>query len=425
MQSSAVPTSIPDIQNNARNQVLQQQVQRAVGAPLIEGNSVTYLHDADFFRALTMDVRNSKDFIDGVTFVWGKGKVSSDLTRELADAGRRGVKVSWLIDGIGGAKRDNSDTKRVKSGGGDFRVYRPLAKSRSVMPYKSAPALFPPSHSANYRTHRKIIVMNTVDGPVAYVYGHGFSFKWTDGEGGGPPRKDFAVRITGPAVKEIHKGFLSEWDVARGDTQRPDLHCPPTGNVAMQVVNSTGRGGPKNSGHKATGWPATEAGLTTGLMTINAQKELLFASPYFSPPTELIDYMTQAARNGVSVKMILNGERVDKRFAQLAGEVNFQRLLESGVQIGLYDKGMFHSKMAVVDRRAVRIGSSNWNMRSMQMDNENDVILYDQKTVDEAAKTFDDYWSECRKLTPENWAQRSTSQKLAETVMDMSVGHML
>ena len=120
----------------------------------------------------------------------------------------------------------------------------------------------------------------------------------------------------------------------------------------------------------------------------------------------MIDALIAAVERGVHVTLLVPGEHHDKRFIQIAGEEAYQELLDAGVDIRTYEVSMMHAKVMTVDGRIATVGSTNFNRRSMQHDEEANVVLVDEAVVGVLDRHFDDDLTNSIELDPSRWADR-------------------
>jgi cardiolipin synthase len=117
--------------------------------------------------------------------------------------------------------------------------------------------------------------------------------------------------------------------------------------------------------------------------------------------------------------MLLPGEHADKRFVQLAGESVYADLLDAGVEIRTYDISMMHAKVITVDGVIATVGSANMNRRSLQFDEETNVVIFDPDVVGVLDRHLDDDHQHSTVLDPSDWAERGALQRAGEKVVDI------
>jgi cardiolipin synthase len=147
-----------------------------------------------------------------------------------------------------------------------------------------------------------------------------------------------------------------------------------------------------------------------------AQRRIRIASAYFNPDDQLLDAFCRAAERGVEVQLMFPGEHADKRFVRLGGEADYGVLLERGVDLRTYERTMLHAKVVTVDGALASIGSANLNRRSMEHDDECNLLVFDPEIVAELDRHFDDDLRHTVDLDPQRWAERGLFQRLGESI---------
>lgn len=366
------------------------------GVPTTDGNEVTVLRNGDeIFPAMISAIDDAEHSVDIVTFVYWTGDIAIRVAERLAAAARRGCRVRVLLDAVGARKMDTSLVDQMDAAGCDVRWFRPIGDG-SV----------PDIGEVNHRTHRKVLVC---DGVTGFTGGVGIADEWTgDAEHPGAWR-DTHLRVRGPAVAGLAAAFIDNWAEAAADEfdaqheQPVDLTASPGSTSCMVVPGSSGPGS-----------TAIDR-LIVALIQL-ARQRLRLQTAYFNPTEAVIGALIDAVDRGVEVQVMVPGEHADKRFVQLNGEGSYQRLLDAGVDLRTYERTMLHAKVVSVDGQLAAIGSANLNRRSLDLDEECDLVMFDDDVVSVIDRHFDDDLQHCVELDPERWAQRTLLQRLGERV---------
>jgi cardiolipin synthase len=258
----------------------------------------------------------------------------------------------------------------------------------------------------NHRTHRKVLV---VDESVAFTGGVGISDLWTGDARNEHEWRDTHFKVEGPAVDGLRAAFLDNWaetDNAIFDTEHdrfPDQ--PQPGESVIQCVR----------GQSATGG-SDLAGVFRTLLQL-AQRQLRVTTAYFVPDDELTKQLCEASTRGVRVQILLPGPHADKRFVQLAGEENYETLIEAGVELWNFQPSMMHAKIMTVDGQVANVGSANFNSRSLKCDEEINMVIFDHSIVDTLDGHFDDDLERSVRIDPRRWKQRSGFQHVKEKLV--------
>jgi cardiolipin synthase len=113
-----------------------------------------------------------------------------------------------------------------------------------------------------------------------------------------------------------------------------------------------------------------------------ARSEVIIANAYFFPGYRLLKTLRQAARRGVRVRLILQGQP-DMKIVKTAAGLLHGHLLPDGVEIHEYCKRPLHGKVALVDDRWATVGSSNLDPLSLSLNLEANVMTRDKAFIAE------------------------------------------
>ncbi|MEX1024161.1 MAG: phospholipase D-like domain-containing protein [Planctomycetota bacterium] len=368
------------------------RIEASFGQPFVPGNQLDRLKNGvEIFPALFEAVRGARWTIDFLTFIYWRGDVAYELAQLFAAKAREGIRVRVLLDGVGSLKMDPELRRTMTRAGVDVRTFRPPSTWRLWR--------------LDHRTHRKILV---VDGRVGFTGGVGIATEW-EGDAEDPEHwRDDHFRLRGPALVGLHAAFVGNWmevarTVANEDLDRfRDLE--EEGAASILSLRSTA----------SVGW--SDLMLLVHLVAACAQGRLRLTTPYFVPDEETVRLLCAAAERGVVVEVLTAGRYNDQRVALLAGRVYFQRLLDAGVEIHLFDRTMMHTKALTLDGWFAVVGSPNWNHRSLRKDDELCLVVDDDAFVRILDADFDEDLEASRTLDAARWAQRGWSARLAERV---------
>jgi cardiolipin synthase len=332
--------------------------EQTVGVPALAGNQVELIGDwQNVFDRLLVDINAAKTTCHLEFYIWNNGGEADRVVDALVRAATRGVICRVLVDAIGSRPFLRSPTaERLREAGVTVRDALPGGLLRL------------PFVRLDLRLHRKIAV---IDGRVGYTGSLNLVdpryFKKDAGVG---QWVDAMVRIEGPAVEALQITFLADWYVETDESlevlQKSGDAIPqsPRGECAVQVLPS-GPGLAQN---------AVEQVLLTAIYS--ARKELVLTTPYFLPSESLSMALIAAARRGVKVILVLP-RRVDSLLVRYASGAFNGELLEAGVRIALFGGGLLHTKSVTVDNSYCLFGSVNLDPRSMRLNFEILLAIYD------------------------------------------------
>jgi cardiolipin synthase len=374
---------------DGRQHRLRRTLECLTGVAFTEGNQLTVLRNGDrIFPAMLGAIDQAERSVDLMTYVYWKGDIAERFADCLSAAARRGVRVRLLIDAVGGLQIEKGLVDRMDEAGVHVEWFR--------KPWLNSPL------KQNHRCHRKVLV---VDEDVAFTGGVGIAEEWCGDARDVSEWRDTHVQVRGPAVDGLVAAFAQNWAESGrelyDDSDRFPQQ-PQAGTTVVQVVR----------GSASIGWDDLQT--TFRVMLDTAQERLRLATAYFAPDDFFLDRLCAAARRGVAVDVLLPGPHADKRVCQLASEAAYDQLVTCGVRVWTFRPAMMHAKIMIVDGMVALVGSSNFNRRSLDHDEE--VLLVALDT--EAARVLDEHFeadlerSEQIDLT--RWRNRSRGQRVLE-----------
>lgn len=322
----------------------------------LDGNQISLLcNGADYFPALEAAFDQAVREIYLETYIFEYDRTGQQIAAALKRAARRGVTTHLLLDGYGAKTLPREVIDDMRFAGVQVLIYRPvLAKFR---------------RSSYRRLHRKIAV---IDSRIAFVGGINI-IDDMDTPGQVPPRFDYAVRVEGPLLPQIHEvvrrlwGLVS-WSQLKRRRRRQNRAVAPVaaGSIRAAFVIRD------NIGHRRD---IEEAYLDA----INsARSEIVLANAYFLPGRHFRQALIQARQRGVRVVLLLQG-RVEYFLLHHATRALYGVFLDAGIEIYEYHRSFLHAKVAVVDGCWATVGSSNIDPFSLLLSREANVVANDTR----------------------------------------------
>jgi cardiolipin synthase A/B len=380
-------TAAPELDEQQHR--LRRTLESLTGIAFTEGNRVTVLRNGDrIFPAMLEAIDNARHSVDLMTYVYWKGDIATRFAEALSSAARRGVRVRLLIDAVGGLQIERGLVNRMDDAGVHVEWFR--------KPWLNSPL------KQNHRCHRKVLV---VDEEIAFTGGVGIAEEWTGDARNEHEWRDTHVEVRGPAVDGLRAAFVQNWAESNrdlyddGDTFPQQ---PQSGATVAQVV----------CGSASIGWDNLQT--TFRVLLDSATERLQLATAYFAPDDFFLDRLCAAAQRGVQVDVLLPGPGADKRVCQLASEASYERLTSCGVRVWNFQPSMMHAKIMIVDGRAAAVGSSNFNRRSLDHDEEVVLVTLDTEVAELLSADFDADLERSEQIDLTRWRNRSRRQKLLE-----------
>lgn len=374
---------------------LGRLARRIAGSSTVAGSDIRLFSDAGrVLEAIAGDIDDARKGVSMVFYIWNEGGAADEVLEAVVRAANRGVTCRVLVDAIGARPwLRGAQPQRLREAGVQVRKALPVGPFRSFI------------GRTGLRLHRKLVV---VDDKVAWTGSMNLVdprfFKRSAGVG---QWVDAMARMQGPVVVPLGATALGDWMLETG-TPLAELAASAgltrvgsRGNADIQVVPS----GPGQSG---------DGLLQMLLALINAaHEELVLTTPYLVPDDSLLRALRGAAGRGVSVTVIVP-EHVDSILTRYASRSYFDDLLDAGVDIFLYSGGLLHTKSIVADRSISMFGTVNLDMRSIWLNYEIALFVYDAEFAKELRALQQSYASDARRLDPTEWAARSAGRRLLE-----------
>jgi cardiolipin synthase A/B len=369
-------------------------------SPLTKGNKVTLLVDGPAtYAAMFKAIENATDHINIETFIMED--IEDETGRKLADLllqkQREGVQVNLIYDSVGSYTTPAAFFQRLRDGGIEVVEFNPINPLKARGKWRLAKS-----------DHRKILI---VDGKVAFTGGVNISQVYSSSLSAGRegrdtqiPWRDTDVQIEGPAVAEFQKLFLDTWDEQKGQKLSERNYFPDLkeeGNALVGVLGST----------------PGEANRITFIMYVAAitftENSLHMTNAYFVPDHQTVEALTDAAKRGVDVKIILP-ETTDSSLTKLAGEYFYSGLLKSGVKLYERRNALLHAKTLVIDGVWSTVGSTNMDFWSFSSNDEVNAVILSREFAVEMEKVFARDLAESDEVRWEQWKKRPVSRKVKE-----------
>jgi cardiolipin synthase len=369
-------------------------------SPLTKGNKVTLLVDGPAtYAAMFKAVRNARDHIniESYTIEDIEDETGSKFADLLLQKQAEGVQVNLIYDSLGSISTPAAFFQLLREGGIQVVEFNPQNPLRARGKWRLAKS-----------DHRKIAI---VDGKVVITGGINISQVYASGPFGAGnreeaqmPWRDTDVQIEGPAVAEFQKLFLDTWQRQKGATLSDRTYLPDMkeqGNTLVGVLGST----------------QGETNRTTFIMYVAAitfaENSLHMTNAYFVPDSQIMKALTDAAKRGVDVKIILPGT-TDRSLALYAGQYHYSDLLKSGVKLYKRRNVLLHAKTLVIDGVWSTVGSTNMEWWSFSSNDEVNAVILSREFATEMEKMFAGDLAESDQVRWEEWKKRPLRLKMRE-----------
>ncbi len=382
---------IPGEGLDAQQQRLMRLAKRAAGTMPTFGNRIELLSDTNRTLGLIEQaIIGAKQTLHLEYYIWEPDCTGTRIRDLLIRKANEGVTVRFLYDAIGSLYLSKKFLRPMLDAG---------IHVASFLPGKS----FRERWSFNLRNHRKIVI---VDGQIGFTGGMNIGDEYQGMNHRFGYWRDTHLKMQGPAVLQLQHVFAEDWYYATHEelTNRDAFPMPrELGSVSAQVI---------------AGGPSDEIQVFHSLMfsAINeARQQVTLATSYFVPPSGLVTALESAAYRGVHVRLLLSG-RSAYFWTLLAGRSYYDSLLRAGVEIYEYRKGLLHSKTLTIDGKWSLVGTPNFDARSLMLNFEVAVVMYDNKIAGQLESQFEADLQRTLKIELTDWSKRPIRHVLGENI---------
>ena len=377
---------------NLSDPQFQREMSVLLGPAVVPGNRVEALLNGDeIFPAMLEAIRGARKTITFETYIYWSGQVGDQFAHALIERARAGVCVHLMLDWVGCDKMSAGLLARMQQAGVEVERYHRVR-------WFTLGRL-------NNRTHRKVLV---IDGTLSFTGGVGIADQWAGNAQDPDHWRDMHFKVTGPVVAQLQAAFLDNWIKTTGHVLHGDGYFPPIepdGGQLMQMFISSPEGG-------------SDSMRLMYLTAITAaERRIDMEAAYFVPDRLMIRELIGARERGVRIRILLPGSHIDSKVVGIASKQGWGPLLEHGVEVYVYQPTMLHCKMLIFDDYMVSVGSTNFDMRSFELNDEASLNVYDRGFAQQMTGVFERDLAASTAYTFAHWQRRSWREKLAEIIL--------
>ena len=386
------PDIVLRVKNPGELRVLLPSIAGLTHSTNESGNAIEVLQNGDmFFPNLLRDIAAARESVHIESFIWYDGKIARQLANVLTEKARQGVEVRVLVDASGGRQLKGDVKEMLERAGVKVAHFHPLRISNLGR--------------LNNRDHRKLMI---IDGRIGYIGGFCIADEWLGNARNREEYRDTGLRIVGPVVNRLQGAFAENWVEETGEIPAGEMYFPkiaPSGpSTALVAYNS-----PESN--------VSSVSILYYLAIKAARREILIQNPYLLPDTEGIEALEDAVRRGVDVRiMVPSDDATDSALVQHASHHHFGTLLQRGVKIYEYEKTLLHQKVIVVDGIWSCVGSTNFDERSFEINDEVSIGVYDPAIAAQLRAAFIGDLKQARERKFAEWKDRGLWHKTVDGV---------
>jgi cardiolipin synthase len=370
------PGQEPVPQKQAGFASLDQPGLNVTGCPLIPGNDVhTYYSGETAYPAMLDAIDSAHREVFLSSYIFDNDETGRRFVESLAAAHKRGCQVCILVDDVGIRYSFPTIIRELKRHNLPFRRFMPLR-------------ILPPSFSINLRTHRKLLI---VDRQVCFAGGMNIGDRQLV-DGPSPHRaSDLHFRFEGPLTPDCVRLFADDWQ--SDHESRGAARCRLVSDGPDETLDSLML-------------------VIMGAIS-SAERRVWIMTPYFLPERQMMGCLQAAALSGVDVRVMIP-EKNNWPLVQWALQHYMSELLQAGVRISQRPPPFAHSKCMVIDDVYVLVGSSNLDPRSLRLNFELGIEVFDEQLNSELATDFEQVLSQCSEFTIQRLRQRGNFARLRD-----------
>ncbi|AWI12379.1 phospholipase D-like domain-containing protein [Caldibacillus thermoamylovorans] len=372
------------------------------------------------YEQLIESLQKAQETIDLEYFIYRNDQIGNRITELLIEKAVNGVRVRFIRDGWGSKKFPRQKILQMVEAGIECRTIFPLRFPWILSNW-------------NYRDHCKIV---TVDGKKAFTGGMNVGYEYTGLNPDVGFWRDTHLQITGEASVDLQTVFDVHWNIAVPERIKSKTNLKTKSEVTK--INPIGRvdlsrwsaelgselstlddkemdiSGKTRTLHKAyihtlEGNP----GIPTPVIRQAYFICIDITTPYFIPETDIIMALKTAVARGVRVRLLVP-RHIDYNIVGFASRTYYGELIEAGVKIYQYDKGMLHAKLMIIDEEIAEVGAANYDMRSFRLNYEVCQVVYSADVARELTEQFERDLTDSVPLRIEDLLQRSLTERIVE-----------
>ena len=355
------------------------------GTPVVAGNKLElHTNSLQILQIFIDEINEAKKSLHLEFYIWALGGDADRVGEALIAAAKRGVACRVLLDSLGSKNWFKSAwPARFRNAGIQVTEALPIQVGRFQF------------RRADLRLHRKIFI---VDSSIVWTGSMNMvdprTFKKDSGVG---EWVDAMVRVQGPVASQFELTFSFDWSVDNPSVKHFNDRNPPAaplegGAIAQELASG----------------PVYRDDILYQVMLsaiIDAREELTITTPYFGPDDGLLQALMASARRGVKVTLIVP-KLNDSTMVAWSSKSFYADLMSSGVRIAEFHGGLLHTKSLLVDRRIAIFGSVNFDQRSLRLNFEISLIVYNEEFCAKLQELVESYLSQSDFVNPLTWAKR-------------------
>ncbi|WP_321367479.1 cardiolipin synthase [uncultured Desulfuromusa sp.] len=380
---------IANFPDNSTSQPLIKLSDAVTRRPLTYGNKITVLYNGEqAYPAMLDAIEGAKESIFLSSYILKHDQIGCRFAQALIAAADREVDVRVLVDAVG----ELYSLRKIRH---KFRGTK--VKAATFLPLSLLGSFY-----FNLRNHRKLLI---VDNQYSFTGGMNIRDRHMAADQNNPRRViDIHFRFEGPICEQLRDAFMEDWHFATKESRAPHKEVTPpiVGNACCRGISA----GP-NERHETLNW------ILLGALAC-AKSHIRIMTPYFIPNRAQLAAINTASLRGVRVDILLP-EKNNLPYVAWASNALLFELLEQNSHIYFQPPPFIHSKLLLIDDKYALIGSANLDPRSLRLNFEFNVEVFDAETVAELTSHFDQSREKAREISLEEMDSRTLPLRLRDS----------
>lgn len=331
-----------------------------------------------FYNAILDDINQAKDYVYLETYRFNNDSIGIKFRDALTRKAREGVKIMLLMDSWGTSLPSSFFAEMIKNGG-QIRFFKKIKFFWNFFTYN------------HRRNHRKMII---IDDQVSYIGSANltdYSLNW----------RESILRIESDIALALKKIFLQHYEIYNNYSFERRITIPRVTHRNVEIVLDV---------------PSmTTQRIRKKYIELfkEAKKQIIIETPYFLASYFLRKALSDAAKRGVEVIVIIP-KHSDVGLVDALRNRYFGQLFNNGIQFYFYLPHNLHAKLLLIDKEVYSIGSPNFDYRSFRYQHEIVMVGQNQSVIDQISNHIEETLNECEPFNYDEWRDRSSVQKFFE-----------
>ncbi len=334
-----------------------------------------------FYNAMLSDIENAKDYIYLETYRFNNDSIGIKFRDALTRKSREGVEIKLLMDSWGTSLPSNFFSE-LQNNKGEVRFF---------LKVKFFWDFFTRNHRRN---HRKLLIIDDIITYIGSANLTDYSLNW----------RESILRIKSNLAISFKKAFMQHYELYNKYVFEKMINIRKITHEGCEIIRDV---------------PSlTKQRIRKRYIELirAANHEVVIETPYFLPSYYLRKALTDAAKRGVDVKVIMP-RHSDVGLIDVLRNKFLGPLAKGGVKLLFYVPHNLHAKLIMVDKEVFSLGSPNFDYRSFRFQHEIVIVGEEKSVIDQMDKHIKETLLNSEEFNYDVWLKRSAIQKFFELIL--------